>query len=122
MGAIHNYLGLHKELRATLVFAGFAVASFAVYAAISLGYIGVEPRPNILWDRVLPPSFLLLALLSDLGIVWILHQPRRRGLWSTFVLVSAAIIVGAILASVAIWREHWIEMVGELFRSTSMTR
>src|SRR6266852_2750391 len=111
MGSVRDYLEVHKVLRATLLLLAFVVASFALYASFSLGYVGTNPVPNFLWDRVLPLVFLFLTVASGLGIVWILRRPGRSSYWSTLALVSAVITLGAILTSVAIWREHWLELV-----------
>jgi hypothetical protein len=85
--------------------------------ALTYNFVVPGGRPYDLWDVLLPLSFLLITLISSIGITWMFYQPGRRGLWRTFVLVSVAIMVGAVLTSVAIWRQHWIELVREMFRS-----
>ena len=123
MGPILGYLELHKGLRGTLLFAGFLVASVALYVVVALWPVGIPgASPNFFWDSVLPLSCVLLALICDFAIARILHELMRRSFWSTLTLVSGAIVVGATLVSVAIWRGNWFELVKEIFHSSGTTR
>lgn len=123
MEQIHAYLELHKRLRGTLLFAGFFVASVALYIVTALWLVGIPgASPSFFWDSVLPFSCVLLALICDFAITWVIYQPSRRRFWSTLTLVSSAIVLGATFVSVAIWRGNWLELVKEIFHSIGTTR
>ena len=114
---VQAYLELHKRLRSAFVLAAFLVASFALYLVVAIWFIGAPGTiRNFSADFVLPLSCLLFAIICDLGIASALHQPTLRTFWSTLTLASGAIIVGAILVSLAVWRSHWFEMFRWIFQ------
>jgi hypothetical protein len=59
-------------------------------------------------------SFVVIALALDLVIGWTLHLHTRGKLWIAILLSSAGVVVGTVLTSIVIWREHWLELVKEL--------
>ena len=123
MGATHNYLGQHKRLRGAFLFLVFFVASIALYVVVALWLVGIPgASPNFFWDSVLPLSCVLLVSICDFIIARILHQMRPGAFWSTLTLVSVAIVVGATLVSVAIWRGNWFELVKEILHSVGTSR
>jgi hypothetical protein len=113
-----NYLELHKGLRAIFLCICFLIASVSLYMGIGMYLFlpgGIHYR---FLDRIFPLFFMLLAVLLDFGIARVMHRQQQRSFWSTFASILAATVVGAILASVAIVREHWLELVKELLRLT----
>lgn len=69
-------------------------------------------------DRIVPASFLIVVLAIDLCIAWILLPNSSRGFVTKLLWTSTVIIGGAILTSLAVMREHWLEMMKELFRQS----
>ena len=117
MAAVQAYLELHKGLRGALVLVAFLVASFALYIMVAIWFIGAPGTTrNFSADFLLPSFCVLLAIICDLGIAQALHQPGRRTFGSTLSFASGAIIVGAVLVSLAVWRSHWFEMFRWIFQ------
>ena len=118
METIHNYLEVHKALRAILLCILFCIASVALFmvftAWILIGLPGATP--DAFRDVVLPSIILVISLICDFGISCILHRPDRRRFRSIFAWVSAAVFLGMILVSVVAMRESWLEIMKELFR------
>ena len=112
-----EYLELHRGLRAALLSVCFLIASFTLYFEIAM-YVLNLGSPGIhytLSDRLLViVPILLFAVVLNAAVAWILHKPDRRNFWAMFALGLGVIIVGAILASIIIWREHWIDFVKDL--------
>jgi hypothetical protein len=88
-------------------------------ASISL-YVGVAAQlfvPKLTHaDRLVPPFAILLAFLLDMAVTLGLSRSGKRRLIWNLLLVSAAVILGAILTSVAVMRGSWWEMVKETLR------
>jgi hypothetical protein len=118
MGAIFNGLELHKRWRTLILSLCFAIASVALYFGITVHFFIFKADENGLVLLLL----LLFALILDVLITRILASSSRRTFGQVFIVVSAAILVGAIVVSFAIWRTHWLELVRELFHSTGTTR
>ena len=117
MAAVQGYLELHKGLRGALVLAAFLVASFALYLVVAIWFIGAPGTTrNFSADFMLPSFCLLLAVICDLAIARTLYKPSHRTFALTLALASGAIIVGAILVSLAVWRSHWFEMFRWIFQ------
>ena len=117
MNQFNGYLAQHNRLRVILLSVGFVVASFALYVALALGYVGVPGAlPDVLWDRIIPALFLVAVLAIDVFLAWTLFPSSSRGFATRLLQTSAVIIGGAILTSLAVMREHWLEMMKELFR------
>lgn len=122
-GAFHmdraqSYLELHKGFRNALLVSSFLISSVALYLGMAIHFLVFKADEN----GLLLMSLSVLALVLDIVIAWILSRSWRRSFGQIFVLVSAATIVGAILVSMSVWREHWIELVRELFRSAGAMR
>jgi hypothetical protein len=114
---LNDYLAQHNRLRVILLSVGFVVASFALYVALALGYIGIPGAgPDVLWDRIIPALSLIAVLTIDVCIAWMLFPNSNRGFGTRLLQTSAMIIAGAILTSLAVMREHWLEMMKELVR------
>jgi hypothetical protein len=115
MTELRNYLEAHRNLRVAAVGLGFIAASFALYMVVALSFLVQRA------DNLLILSFVIVALILDLGIGWTLHLHTRGQLWGTIFLSSAGIVAGMILTSIAMWRGHWLEVVKDIFGSiTSM--
>jgi hypothetical protein len=103
--------------RAVLLFAGILLASSALYLGIAAGFIGVPGAlPNVFWDRVFPALSLCSALVIDFSIALSWHRSAGRNLGSAFLYVSLAVFFGSVLVSLAVMREHWLEVMKELIR------
>jgi hypothetical protein len=116
MTELRNYLESHGNLRVALVGVGFLGASFALYMGVALRFFVQRA------DGLLILSFVILALVLDFGIGWTLHLHTRGKLWAAVLLSSAAVFVGAVLTSMAVWRGHWLELVKEIFGSIGTMR
>ena len=113
MWRTHNYLELHRGLRAILLCICFLVASISLYMGIALYFFlpgGIHYR---FFRWIFPLFFLLLAVVIDFGTAWLIQQQRQRSFLSTFAIIFAATVVGAILASMAVMRGNWVEFVKE---------
>jgi hypothetical protein len=114
---LDHYLAHHSRLRLLLLLVGFMVASLALYLAVAAGFIGVPGAlPNVFWDRVFPALSLVTAVAIDFCIAWLLASRSNRSFGPRFLQASAVIISGAVLTSLAVMREHWLEMMRELVR------
>jgi ABC-type transport system involved in multi-copper enzyme maturation permease subunit len=103
--------------RAVLLLAGILVASFALYLGIAAGVIGVPGAPSsVFWDRVFPALSLCSVLVIDFSIALSWRRSAGRNLGSAFLYVSLAVFVGSVLVSLAVMREHWLEVMKELVR------
>jgi len=100
------YLDKQRIVRNAVLLLWISVASFALFSAISLGLIGVSPIPSVLWDRILPVAFLLIAIASVLGIATMFLR-YSHGFWPTVGLALGSIVVGALLISMVIMRAVW---------------
>jgi hypothetical protein len=109
MTELRNYLESHRNVRIALVGMGFLVASLSLFMGLALNFL-VQGA-----DRVLVISFVVVALALDLAIGWTLRLHTRRRLWTSIFLSSVGILAGTVLASMAIWRTHWFELVKEIF-------
>lgn len=115
--SVNTYFAHHNRLRIVLLSVGFVVASLALYLALAFGYIGIPGAlPDVLWDRIIPAASLIAVLAIDSCIAWTLFPNSNRGFGAGLLQTSAAIIGGAVLTSIAVMREHWLEMMKELFR------
>jgi hypothetical protein len=106
---LRNYLESHRSLRFVLMSIGFLGASFSLYMGVALSFFVQHA------DSLLILSFVLLALALDIGIGWTLHLHTRGKLRATILLSSAGILAGAVLTSMAVWREHWPQLVKEIW-------
>ena len=98
----------------------FVVASFLLYLGIGIGtLVPAPPEESRFAQAMFPLFFVVLALLLTFRIAWILRRPeslqsKGRRLWLTLPLSLAGVFLGSVLVSVAMWREHWLELVEEL--------
>ncbi len=117
MRSIHSYLELHRGLRTLLLWFCLGTASITLFLGIAIHFFvfkGDEQGLVLL-------SLCLLALVLDTLVTWILSTSLRRNYGVVFIAVSAAILVGALLLSVVVWRGHWAEMTREIFGFTGTT-
>lgn len=98
-----------------------ALAVIGLLAASFSSFMGVTAY-FFLRDHRLIALFAFLALILDLGIAWMLHKRTGRSLRLAMLISSTAVVAGAVAISVAIWREHWAELVREIFRHTGTMR
>ena len=95
----------------------FVIASLLLYIGFAIGnLVPAPPEESRLAQAMFPLLFLLAALLLTFRIAWILRRPessasKRRGLWLAVPLSIAGVFLGLVLVSVAVWREHWLELV-----------
>jgi len=59
--------------------------------------------------------FTIPALLITGRIAWLLRRAESaestaRPLWLTVPISIGAVVIGAVLISIAIWREHWVAL------------
>jgi uncharacterized membrane protein len=104
-----NYLESHKMQRVALLAAGFVVASVSLYMAVA-AYLFIQ------YASVMIAVLLLFALSFDVGIAWLLQHLTRRSFWLTIVFTSCAVVGGAIVVSMGVLREHWVDTVKELLK------
>jgi hypothetical protein len=109
MTQVRDYLGSHKYLRVALLAVGFVIASFSLYMGTAI-YLLIQYG-----DNLLIVFFFLLALILDFGIGWTLHRQTGRSFRLSILFSSAGIAVGAVVTSILVWREHWIQVIKELF-------
>jgi hypothetical protein len=117
MRPIHSYLELHKGLRTLLLWFCIAAASLVLFLGIAIHFFVFKGDEH----GLVLLSLCLLALALDTLITWILSASLRRTYGQVFIAVSGAILVGATLVSVAVWRTHWLALVKELFQSIATT-
>lgn len=108
-----TYLESHKKLWTALAMTGLLAASFSSFMGAAACFF--------LPDRRLIVPFGSLALILDLGIGWTIHKRTGRSFRVAILISSAAVVVGAALISVAIWRGNWLELVREIFLSIGRT-
>jgi cytochrome bd-type quinol oxidase subunit 2 len=113
MGRTHNYLELHRRLRAILFCICFLLASISLYMGIGSYFFlpGGTHRRFPHW--LFPLFYVLLAVVIDFVTAWLIQQQRQRSFLSTFAIIFAATVVGAILVSMAVMRGNWVEFVKE---------
>jgi len=107
MAEIGNYLESHKKLRIALLATGFVVASVSLYMAV-VAVLFIQ------YSYLMITVLLVVALGCDIGIAWLLQRHTRRSFWLTIAFTSSAVVLGAILVSMGVWRGHWAETVQEL--------
>jgi hypothetical protein len=116
MGTAQSYLELHRGLKFALLCTCFAIASVSLFLGVGM-YLFLPGGVHYgLFDRIFPFSFLLLAVIIDIGIARVMYPQRQRSFLSLFGVVLAATVVGAIIVSMVIVREHWVELVKESLR------
>ena len=115
MAGNQSYLELHKGLRVILLLACFVFASVALFMGAAYNFVVPGGRPYDISDFMMPFSAVLASFLLSLGMAKMVHQPARRGLWPTVVVIFGAVMLGAVVASIAVWRQHWFELVKEIF-------
>jgi hypothetical protein len=103
--------------RRVLPLAGILLASFALYLGIAAGLIGVPGAlPSVFWDRTFP----VLSLCGAAAIAtWVALSWRRsagQSLGSALLYVAGAVVAGAVLISLAVMRQHWLEVMKEVIR------
>lgn len=97
----------------------FLTASLLLYLGIGIGLLSPTTPDESRLARLTPPLFFIsVAALLVLRTAWILRRPespqsRGRGLKLTIPLSLAVVIVGCLLISLAIFREHWVELFWE---------
>jgi hypothetical protein len=117
MGPIHSYLELHKGLRTLLLCFCLGIASVVLFLGIAIHFFVFKGDEH----GLVLLSLCVLTLILDILITSILSASLRRTYGRVFIAVSGAILVGATLVSVVIWRTHWFELVKELFQSIGTT-
>jgi len=94
----------------------FLIASFLLYLGVGVGSLLPAAPDESLLERVFPQLFSTLpALFLTFRIAWILRrsespQSKGRGLLVTIPPSLGIVVVGSILISIAIFREHWVEL------------
>jgi hypothetical protein len=109
-----TYPAFNRIIWTTVAVTGFLAASFSAFVGVAAYFF--------LPDRRMIVLFGLLAVILDIGTSWTIHKRTGRGLRVAMLISSTAVIAGTILISLAIWREHWAELVWEILRSTGITR
>jgi hypothetical protein len=111
MGPIYAYLELHKGLRTLVLSLCLGIASVVLFLGIAIHFFVFKGDEH----GLVLLSLSLLALVLDILITRILVLFLQRTYGQVFVAVSGAILVGATIVSVVVWRTHWFELVKELF-------
>jgi hypothetical protein len=110
MTHFRDHLDSHKNLRLASLAVGLVVASFSLYVGTAMRFF--VPNAGSLMITV----FVLVALILDFGVAWTFHRHTSQNFGMSILLSSIAILVGTVVVSVLIWRQHWLELVKELFR------
>jgi hypothetical protein len=98
----------------------FAIASFLLYLGIGIyTLVPAPPGESPFAQAASSLVFVLLALLLTCRIGWLLRRPessqtKGRHLWLTIPVSLAGVFLGSVIVSMAIWREHWLELAEEL--------
>jgi predicted small integral membrane protein len=109
-------MGLPEGLSPLRVAVYFLVASGLLYVGIAMGTVLPGGYPESRLEKTVPVLFFILpALLLTCRIAWLLRQPasnqsRGRSFRLTLPLSLGVVLLGAILISLAIFRQDWIEI------------
>lgn len=94
----------------------FLVAPVLLYVGIVMGTVLPGGYHESRFEKTVPLLFFILpALLLTCRIAWLLRQPasnqsRGCGLRLTLPLSLGVVLLGAVLISLVIFREDWIEI------------
>lgn len=94
----------------------FPTASFLLYIGIAICFVppgGYHESALAQISRL--ALFILPALLLTFRIAWIMRRPespqsKGRGLRLTIPVSIGIVVLGSILISIALFREHWVEI------------
>jgi hypothetical protein len=94
----------------------FLVASVFLYLGIAMNLLDPGGYHKSRFEIAIPlVIFVSPALLMTFRIAWMLRRPglsqlKGRSLWLTIPLSLGGVVLGAVLISVALFREHWVEL------------
>lgn len=109
IAAVGNYLESHRNLRTALLVMCLIVASVSLYMAVVASLFMEDPGWMI-------PVSLFFAFCFDVGTAFLLRPLTRRSIWLNLIFASIAVVGGAIIVSMAVWRGHWIDTTKELVK------
>jgi len=94
----------------------FLVASVLLYFGIAIPMLDPGGYHESRFEVAMPYLlFVLPGLLVSFRIAWVLRQPaspesKGRPLWLTMLLSMGGAVVGAVLISVLLFRQHWAQL------------
>ena len=107
---------LPDGLRRFLLGIFFIAASFLLYLGIAMWLLTPGGYQQSVVEQLTPPAFILVSLLLGWGIARMLRRPesgtvkRQDRSRLRFPLVLGAMLLGAVLISLMIWRQHWVAL------------
>jgi len=106
----------HEGPRPLSLLIYFPAASVLLYIGIAICFVS----PDGYHESALPQIgslalFIVPALLLTFRIAWIMRRPespqsKGRGLRLTIPVSLGIVVLGSVLISVVLFREHWIEV------------
>jgi hypothetical protein len=109
---------LTEGLRRFFLGASFVVASFLLYLGVAMWLLTPGGYHESLLEQAIPALFILFAGILICGIAWLLRraesvEPKLRSRRLTLPLTLGIVLMGSVLISLAVFREHWLQVLWE---------
>jgi hypothetical protein len=105
---------LPEWLRRFLVGVFFIAASFFLYLGFAIWLLTPGGYHESAVEQLMPLVFILVSLLLVWGIARMLRKPDSGSVKgqdrSRFPVILGATLLGAVLISLIIWRQHWVAL------------
>jgi hypothetical protein len=102
--------------RRFLIGISFLAASFFLYLGLAflllaLGHYHLGDYHPTLFEKLFPVPFVVVSLILCWQIAWLIGRPGSAQTVSfRFPVVVGIVFVGAVLISLLIWRQHWVDL------------